>query len=216
VILLFLIFHFAMLAGIVLLGVYWMAGGGRYLPAAVVFPFLLGLPLAGWLLGTVVWGPVILVVPASLAVACAWSFRGWRADRMLQRAGRAEKLLAAERQIAEDPENAGARVARAEVLEDDGRFAEARAEYERAFGASDRALSRYRLKDHLERLEHAEKASAARGELGGKGFARYARRMRFEWVLVLAGAAVAAASPAHGAAVASLGLTAVWLRKISA
>lgn len=212
--LLFLLFHASMLAGLSMLAAFWMSGSDRHLPNRVSMPLLLGLPFAGWLLGTVVGGPLILIVPVSLGAAFAFSYRSVRAGRSAVRARRAETLLSAERQISEDPSNAGAYIARAELLEEDGRFAEARSDYQRAFGASDRALTRHALSEHLERLDHAEKAAAAREALAGSFLARAVRGGRVETALLAVAAAAALASPAHGAALASTALMLLWCRRL--
>jgi len=214
VFLLLALFHLGMLAGLWMLAAFWMSGGSRHLPDRIALPFLLGLPLAGWLLGVLLPGAVILLVPVSLAIAFGWSYRSFRAGRLAVLEKRAQTLLNAERQIAEDPANAGAYLARAELLEEDGRLEQARADYQRAFGASERALTRHALADHLERLEHAERAGAAQAALSGGPFARTLRGARVEAALSFAGLLTAAANPAYGAALLSMGLMLFWCRRL--
>lgn len=213
--LLVVFFHFGMLLGFLLLAAFWAAGGHRSLPMGVVFIFIFGLPFAGWLIGSLGNAPIILIVPVSFGAAFAWSYRSRRFSQQLDRAGRADKLLTAQRQLHEDPANAGALLTRAEVFEEDGRFEEARADYQRAFGASDRALSRYALKDHEERLDHAIKAREARLEYEKRFFVHFLRAAKIEWGLVAAGVLVALGSPPNGAALVSMGLMTGWCRRLT-
>ncbi len=212
---LIVIFQIGMLVGFLLLFAFWAAGGHRSLPLPVIFIFVFGLPIAGWLIGTLTQGGIILLIPLSFSVAFAWSYRERRAAHLLDRAGRSEKLINAERQISQDRKNAGAYLARAEILEEDGRYEEAQADYERAFGASERVTSRYALQDHKDRLSHAIKAREARLEYEKYFFIGFIRAARFEWAILAAGALVATGSPVHGISLISMGLMAAWCRRLT-
>jgi len=208
-------FQFGMLTGFLLLFAFWASGGHRSLPVGILSVFVFGLPLASWLIGSLAAPVLILIVPGSFAVAFGWSYRNRRGARLVDRDLRSEKLLGAERQISEDSKNAGAFLARAEILEEDGRYEEARADYQRAFGASDRAVSRFALKDHEDRLDHAVKAREARLEYEKHFFVGFLRAARIEWGIMAAGLVVGSASIPHGLALMSMGLMAAWCRRLT-
>lgn len=151
----------AMAYGLLMLASYW-AGNAR--SAGTVLYMALGLagPLTAWLF-TFFLPPLSLIGPASLGLLYLLLSAEEGGTRDIREDAATAALEEASVRVAQFPDDGAAHLARAELLEEAGRWQDAREAYESAHRCSDRMLSAVELDAIRVRLSDAEQDAQGGG-----------------------------------------------------